>query len=38
MNTLNKSNWMGQVGMSLINAVLLAALPLAALAILVEAL
>lgn len=37
MNTLNKSNLIGEIGMSLVNAVLLAGLPLAALAILVEA-
>jgi len=38
MNILNKSNWMAAVGMSLINAILLAGLPLAVIAIAVEAL
>ena len=37
MNTFNKSNLLGEIGMSLVNAVLLAGLPLAGLAILVEA-
>ena len=38
MNTFNKSTWLGDVGMSLINAVLLAGLPLAVVAILAAAL
>lgn len=38
METLEKSNWLGRIGMSVINAFLLAGLPLAALAVLVEAL
>ena len=37
MNAFNKSSWMGDVGMSLINAVLLAGLPLALVAILTGA-
>lgn len=37
MNAFNKSTWMGDVGMSLINAVLLAGLPLALIAIIVAA-
>jgi len=38
MNAFNKSTWMGDIGMSLINAVLLAGLPLAVIAIIVAAL
>ena len=34
---LNKSNWMGDVGMSLVNAILLAGLPLAFVAIIIKA-
>ncbi len=37
MNLLNKSNWMGDVGMSLVNAILLAGLPLAFVAIIIKA-
>lgn len=37
MNTFNKSSWMGDVGMSVINAILLAGLPLALLAIITAA-
>ena len=37
MNLLNKTNWMGDVGMSLINAILLAGLPLAFVAIIMQA-
>jgi hypothetical protein len=37
MNTFNKSNWMGDVGMSLVNGVLLAGLPLALIVILARA-
>lgn len=38
MNTFKTSNRMGVIGMSLINAVLLAGLPLAVIAIIVQAL
>jgi hypothetical protein len=38
MNLFNTSNRMGVIGMSLINAVLLAGLPVAVIAIIVEAL
>lgn len=37
MNTFNKSTLMGDIGMSVINAILLAGLPLALLAILAKA-
>lgn len=37
MNTFSKSTWLGDIGMSLINAVLLAGLPLALVAIVVSA-
>jgi hypothetical protein len=37
MNTMSTSSWMEKVGMTLINAVLLAGLPLALVAILVNA-
>ena len=38
MNTFNKSTWMGDIGMSVVNAVLLAGLPLALIAVIVAAL
>ena len=38
MNSFNKSTWMGDVGMSVINAILLAGLPLAVIAIITAAL
>ena len=37
MNTFNKSTWMGDVGMSIVNAILLAGLPLAVVAIVTAA-
>jgi len=37
MNAMNTTNWMDKIGMTVINAVLLAGLPLAAVAILVQA-
>ena len=37
MNTMSTSNWMDKVGMTVVNAILLAGLPLAVVAILVQA-
>lgn len=37
MNTMNASGWMDKVGMTVINAILLAGLPLAVIAIIVQA-
>lgn len=37
MNTMSTSTWMDKIGMTVINAVLLAGLPLAVVAILVQA-
>jgi len=37
MNALNNSHWMGELGMSVVNAILLAGLPLAFLAIIIRA-
>ncbi len=37
MQTMSTSNWMDKVGMTVVNAILLAGLPLAVVAILVQA-
>ena len=37
MNVMNMTNWMDKIGMTVISAILLAGLPLAAVAILVQA-
>ena len=37
MNFMNKSNWMAEVGISLVNAILLAGLPLALISVIVAA-
>lgn len=37
MNTMNATRWMDKIGMTLINAALLAGLPLAVIAIVVQA-
>ncbi len=37
MNAMNATNWMDKIGMTVVSAILLAGLPLAAVAILVQA-
>lgn len=37
MNVMNMTNWMDKIGMTVVSAILLAGLPLAAVAILVQA-
>lgn len=38
MNAMNATRWMDKIGMTVINAILLAGLPLAAVAVIVQAL